>query len=354
MSEEEIYPSDAVTPTFAPAWWLPGAHAQTLWGKFARTAPVVPTRRERCDTPDGDWLDLVHVDGARGSPRVLILHGLEGGTSSHYVHSLFHEAHRRGWRATLMLFRGCSGEMNRGRRLYHSGETTDLAFTVDRLRSAEPGVSIGIVGYSLGGNVLLKWLGERGSHVPAEVVGGAAVSVPYDLARGSRHLERGFARVYTQAFLRSLKEKAVAKIAQFPDLPVNAPAAARARTLWEFDDVMTAPMHGFRDAADYYARSSSLGWLDSVRRPALLLNAVDDPFLPPDVLDDVRRIAGGNPALQMEFPPHGGHVGFVSGATPWRSFYFAESCVATFLAPHLAGAIDTIRVSPLPQPESSA
>ena len=353
MSEREIYPAAAMTPTFVPAWWLPGAHAQTLWGKLGRATPSVATRRERCDTPDGDWLDLEHVDGPEGSPRLLILHGLEGSPASHYVRSAFREARRRGWRATLMIFRGCSGEMNRGRRLYHSGETTDLAFVIDRLRATEPGTRIGVVGFSLGGNVLLKWLGERGEDVPREVVAAAAVSVPYDLARGSRYLEHGFARVYTRAFLRSLKEKAAAKLAQFPDLPVDANAAVRAATLWDFDDVVTAPLHGFRDAADYYARSSSLGWLKSVRRPVLLLNAVDDPFLPPSVLDDVRRVAAQNAALHVEFPPGGGHVGFVSGASPWRPFYFAESRVAAFLAPYLAGTLDAASVRHLPIQEST-
>lgn len=347
MSDREIYPADAPTPTFVPAWWLPDAHAQTLWGKIGRAAPTVATRRERCETPDGDWLDLEHVDGAAGSPRLVILHGLEGGADSHYVRSMFHEAHVRGWRATLMMFRGCSGEMNRARRMYHSGETTDLAFVVDRLRAVEPGTPMAIVGFSLGGNVLLKWLGERADDVPSEVRAAAAVSVPYDLARGSRQLERGVARVYTRAFLQSLKEKAAAKIAQFSDLPVDGPAAAGARTLWEFDDVMTAPLHGFRDAADYYARSSSLGWLPSIRRPVLLLNAVDDPFLPPAVLDDVRGIAKENAALHVEFPHHGGHVGFVSGASPWRPFYYAESRVAAFLAPYLVVPAHAVSLPPL-------
>jgi predicted alpha/beta-fold hydrolase len=354
MSEREIYRTAGLTPTFTPAWWLPGAHAQTLWGKFGRTAPAVPTRRERCNTPDGDWLDLEHVDGPPGSPRLLVLHGLEGSPDSHYVRSTFHEARRRGWRATLLIFRGCSGEMNRGRRLYHSGETTDLAFVVDRLRAADPGGRIGIVGFSLGGNVLLKWLGELAEDVPAEVAAAAAVSVPYDLARGSRHLEHGFARVYSKAFLLTLKEKAAAKVAQFPDLPVDAPTAAQATTLWEFDDAMTAPMHGFQGAADYYARSSSLGWLPSIRRPTLLLNAVDDPFLPPAVLDDARRAALHNNALVVEFPAHGGHVGFVGGESPLRPFYYAESRVAAYLAPFLTGATNATAVDPHSTLESKA
>ena len=190
-------------------------------------------------------------------------------------------------------------------------------------------------GFSLGGNVLLKWLGERGADLPTQVRGAAAVSVPFDLARGARHIGKGFARVYEASFLRSLKRKTVAKLEQYPDLtdPVRL---ARSRSIYEFDDAVTAPVHGFQSADDYYQRSSAIGFLSRIRIPTLLLSAADDPFLPAAVLREVRAIAATTPALALEFVPHGGHVGFVMGP-PWRPFYYAEWRVVEFLA----GVLDT-------------
>ena len=201
-----------------------------------------------------------------------------------------------------------------------------------------------IAAFSLGGNVTLKWLGEQGGSAP--VVAVAAASVPFDLARGSRHLEHGFATVYTRAFLKSLMLKAEAKVTQYPDLPVRMTEARGARTLWDFDDAVTAPLHGFRGAAHYYATSSSLGYLAAVRRPALLLSAVDDPFVPASVLDDVRAVARGNSQLTCEFPERGGHVGFVAGAFPWRPVYFAERRMVGWLAEQIAGASPTTDLTP--------
>jgi predicted alpha/beta-fold hydrolase len=201
---------------------------------------------------------------------------------------------------------------------------------LDRVAREHPQAALGLVGVSLGGNVLLKFLGERGAGLPAAVRGAAAVSVPYDLARGSRHIASGFSRVYEAHFLRSLRGKVQAKLEKYPDL-VPAASMASVRTLYDFDDVVTAPVHGFRDAEDYYTQSSAIRFIHSVRVPTLLLSAVDDPFLPADVLDDVRAIAAGNPALHVEFVPHGGHVGFVGGRVPWRAEYYAERRTADFL-----------------------
>ena len=319
--------------TYQPAWWVPGPHAHTLWGKlFRRTAPAA-TRTERWDTPDGDFVDVVRLDAAGGpaAPRLLLMHGLEGTERSHYAQGMFGEARRRGWGMDLLVFRSCGGEPNRARRFYHSGETSDFALVLDRVARDFPDAPLGLVGVSLGGNVLLKLLGERGAALPAGVRGAAAVSVPYDLARGSRHIANGFSRVYEAHFLRSLRAKVQAKLARYPDLVPTAQVAS-VRTLYDFDDVVTAPVHGFRDAEDYYTQSSAIRWIEGVRVPTLLLSAVDDPFLPADVLDDVRAIAAGNPALHVEFVARGGHVGFVSGRLPWRSEYYAERRVGEFLA----------------------
>jgi uncharacterized protein len=285
----------------------------------------------RWETDDRDFLDIVRVDAPADRPRLLLLHGLEGSARSPYALGLLHQAQQRGWGADLLVFRGCGGELNRARRFYHSGETTDLDFVVRRILAEFPSAPLGIAGVSLGGNVLLKWLGEQGASVPARVAGAAAVSVPYDLARAARHIGRGFARVYQWSFLRSLRRKAAAKLERFPDL-VARDALDRARTIWSFDDVVTAPIHGFRDASDYYMRSSAVRWIASIRVPTLLLSAVDDPFLPSAVLDDVAEVARSSEWLETEFVARGGHVGFVSGLNPLRPFYYAEWRVVDYLA----------------------
>ena len=315
---------------YRPAWWLPGGHLKTLWGKLARPRPRVATRRERWETADGDFIDLHRLDANTGSPRLLILHGLEGSARSHYALGLLNEARSRGWASDVLVWRSCGSEPNQTAGFYHSGETTDLDFVVNRLVARDPNSSLILAGISLGGNVLLKWLGERAEALPAQVRGAAAVSVPFDLERGARSIERGFSRVYQAHFLRSLRRKAEEKRERFPGL-IAAGALERARTLFEFDDAITAPVHGFQGASDYYTRSSSIHFLPRIRLPTLLLSAIDDPFLPPSVLEEVREIAQGNPALSVEFVQRGGHVGFISGRVPWRPDYYAERRVVDFL-----------------------
>jgi predicted alpha/beta-fold hydrolase len=322
--------------TYAPAWWVPGAHLQTLWGKLFRRPPVVPTRAERWPTPDGDELEIRRLDARESpAPRLLLLHGLEGTIRSHYLLGLLDQARRHGWAADVLLFRGCNGEVPRALRLYHSGETTDLDLVVRRLVRDHPAQPLVIAGVSLGGNVLLKWLGEQAERAPVQVVAAAAVSVPFDLERGSRHIERGFSRIYTRHFLRTLREKALAKLAMQPGL-FDERQLRGARTLADFDEIVTARLHGFASASDYYTRSSSLQFLTNIRRPTLLLSAYDDPFLPREVLDTVANVAALNPELTTEFHAHGGHAGFVGGRVPWRPRYYAEERVLQFLATAVA------------------
>ena len=318
-------------PPYQPAWFVPGRHLRTLWGKFARRRPRVSTTIERWKTPDDDEVLIHRLRGATDRPLLVLLHGLEGSPNSHYARGLLSRAQALGWSAVALVFRTCGGEMNRTRRFYHSGETSDLDFVIRRLTSELPTTSIVLAGFSLGGNVLLKWLGERGADVPSTVRAAATVSVPYDLARGSRYINRGFARVYEQHFLRSLVRKATLKRKRFPDLVAGVDFTTL-RTMWDFDNAVTAPVHGFLDAADYYARSSSLGWLDRIRVPTLLISAVDDPFLPAEVLDEVRAACRRNAALECEFPEHGGHVGFIAGSLPWRPLYWAEQRVVESLS----------------------
>ncbi len=295
----------------------------------------LPTRSERWATPDDDFLDLHRLNGPTGAPRLLILHGLEGTVRSHYAGGLLQEAKRRGWSADLLIFRSCGIEANRARRMYHSGETTDLDFVVRRLIANDPDRPLLIAGVSLGGNVLLKWLGEQADGAPAQLRGAAAVSVPFDLGRGSRHLNRGFSRLYQAHFLRSLRRKALAKNAQYPET-FRPEIVRRARTLYDFNDLVTAPVHSFRDADDYYARSSSLPYLARIRTSTLLLSARDDPFLPREVLDEVQDLARTNGFLHVEFVERGGHVGFISGMLPWQPFYYAEWRVTEFLSEMLS------------------
>ena len=319
-----------VDRTYSPSWWLPGPHARTIWGRFFRKTPPIPTRVERWDTEDGDFLDLVRLEGSPRQPRLVMLHGLEGAPRSHYARGLFLEAQRRGWSADLLLFRGCGGEPNRNARFYHSGETGDLDSVARRLLEENPDALLVFAGVSLGGNVLLKWLGELGDAVPERIVAAAAVSVPFDLERASRHIDRGFSRIYQQHFLKSLRRKALAKLERFPGL-ISRDRVEAARTLYDFDDVVTAPVHGFESATDYYTRSSSIRFLEHIRVPTLLLSAVDDQFLPSDVLANVRDVVQLNRNVVAEFPHTGGHVGFVSGRNPFRPFYYAEWRVTRFL-----------------------
>lgn len=322
MSEQIIY---------SPAWWIPGGHLRTLWGKIFRRQRAAPTVVERWDTPDGDFLEIHRLSAPAGTPRVLLLHGLEGSVRSHYAQALLNEAHRRGWGADLLIFRSCGSELNRTRRFYHSGETSDTAFVLDRIVAESPSSPIAIAGVSLGGNVLLRFLGERGSDLPASLRAAAAVSVPFDLLRSSQRINRGFSRVYQKFFLSSLRRKAQEKQARFPDL-APAERIAGLRTLEDFDNVITGPLHGYRDARDYYERASSLPILERIRLKTLLLSAVDDPMLPPEVLDEVRDIATRNPSLHLEFVKKGGHAGFIAGFVPWRPFYYAEYRVGEFFA----------------------
>lgn len=320
--------------TYTPAWWVPGAHLQTLWGKLARRSHLVATQSEWWATPDNDELEIHRLLApptvGSDTPRLLLLHGLEGTIRSHYLQGTLALAQARGWAADVLVFRGCNGELNRARRMYHSGETTDIDFVVRRLIGENPHQPLLVAGFSLGGNVLLKWLGERGADAPQQLRAAAAVSVPFDLERGARNIERGFSRVYTWHFMRSLRAKAVAKLSLFPDL-FDPAALRRARTLFEFDDVVTAPVHGFTGAHDYYSRSSSLQYLSTIQVPTLLLSSSDDPFLPPQVLDDVAVVAGKNSFLAPELWSMGGHVGFVSGSSPLDTHYYLEERVVEFL-----------------------
>jgi predicted alpha/beta-fold hydrolase len=297
------------TPYRAPAW-LPGGHLQTIYPATCVARPGVSYRRERWDAPDGDFVDVDFVDGQPGQPLVVLFHGLEGSSHSHYARALMAALAARGWSGAVPHFRGCSGEPNRAPRFYHSGDSQEIDWIVRRLRERAPG-RLFAAGVSLGGNALLRWLGE--SQHQAEIVDAAcAVSAPLDLARGGESLSSGLNMLYTRMFLQSLKPKCLAKLAQFPGLFDRA-ALLQARDLYQFDNVVTAPLHGYRDTDDYWDRASARHVLHDITVPTLVLNARNDPFLP-----GVHLPRTASPAVTLEYPEHGGHVGFAAGALPGR------------------------------------
>lgn len=335
-------PLDAGVRPFTPrpfhaARWLPGGpHGQTIAGRYLRRPTGVHYERERVETPDGDFLDLDHarVDGlpppGGDAPVALLMHGLEGSSRSTYVLETCRALAARGIRAVALNFRSCGGEPNRLARFYHAGETGDAAFALERIAARYPGVARALVGFSLGGNAMLKLLGERGADAPVRAA--VAVSVPYDLAAGARAMDASrMGRFYQGVFLRSLRRKVQSK-AHLLDERCDTPAALRARTFWAFDDASTARLHGFRDAADYYARSSASNYLAAIRVPTLLVHAEDDPFLPPDRIP--REAVAASPWLQAAFTRQGGHVGFLAGH-PLSPEFWAEREAARFLAEQL-------------------
>jgi predicted alpha/beta-fold hydrolase len=294
-------------------------------------------RRERWDLPDGDFVDVDRLDGAgRSAPVLVISHGLEGSSRASYVRGLAAAASRRGLAVAAWNFRGCSGEPNRLLRQYHSGDTGDLGAIVDRLSAEDPGRPIALAGFSLGGNQLVKWLGERGADLPAAVRSAVAISVPFDLSLCATALDGpGFwPWVYRERFLRRLRRKALRKAADHPGR-IDADAVRRTTTFSAYDGLVTAPLHGFESAADYWTRSSSAQFVAGVRRPLLLLSADDDPLVPARSLPVEQ--SERNPAVTLEVTAGGGHVAFVSGA-PWRPGFWAEERALDFLAGRLDGA----------------
>ncbi len=305
-----------MSPYRAP-WWLPGGHLQTVYPALRRPARVA-TRRERWETEDGDFVD-VDWAGEAHSPRTLALfHGLEGSSDSHYARAVTAHAVLSGWRVALPHFRGCSGEPNRLARAYHSGDSAEIGWILHRLADhpASGGSRLYVAGVSLGGNALLKWLGEQAEAAATVIRRAVSVCAPIDLAAAGNSLDRGLNRpLYARHFLATLRSKALAKLARFPEL-YDAGRVRKARTLREFDDVVTAPLHGFRDADDYWHRASSAPWLAHIRVPTLLINSRNDPFLPEAALAAATRTAAHG--VVLEFPSQGGHVGFVEGPFPGR------------------------------------
>ncbi len=283
-------------------------------------------RLERWQTPDSDFLRLHFLDGRPDAPTVLLLHGLEGDATSNYIRGTARACAQLGWNVIALEFRSCGGELNRSRRVYHSGETTDLDFVVRRLIDEDPDIRLLINGFSLGGNVTAKWLGELGDAVPHQVVAAAAVSLPFDLCISGPHLDEIVGGRYTRHFLSTLIPKALAKEAQYPGC-IDTELVRTLRSFREFDTHVTAALHGFEDAEDYWRKASCGPALPLVRRPLLLLASHDDPFNPSHSIP--HEVIDASPFLYPQLTEKGGHVGFVYGS-PWRTRHWAEEQTVRF------------------------
>lgn len=318
-----------IEPYRAPTW-LPGGHAQTIWPYFLRR-PHVPLRRERVATADDDfWLfDWLDAPSAPGAPLIVLFHGLEGSSGSHYARALFALLAHLGWQGVVPHFRGCADEPNRLPRAYHSGDYEEIDAMLSAVRARVPASTVvHACGVSLGGSALLNWLGRQGEAAATILARAAAVSAPLDLMAAGRSIDVGANRIYAAHFLQTLKPKALAMARRFPGR-IDAARVADARTMWAFDDLVTAPLHGFANTADYWTRASSKPWLPRIRVPTLVLNARNDPFVPGESLSTRAEVSTH---VLLEQPDEGGHVGFATGPLPGRVDWLARRLVAFFAA----------------------
>lgn len=318
---------------FQPAWWLKNRHLQTIVPNVFRPHPDFRVRRERIELPDGDFVDADWVGERDSGPVVVLLHGLEGSIRSRYAGWMLQRLDVAGYRPVLLNFRSCSGEPNRKPNSYHSGHTADFDHFFKLLRQREPGVRLAAIGYSLGGNALLKWLGEQGDKALLETA--VAASVPFRLDQCAEAVNEGLSKLYQFHLMRRMLRTARAKRDILREAGFE-PELDKLKTFREFDDALTAPLHGYADADDYYRRCSSIGFLKQVRRPTLVLHALDDPFMRRDTAPTAADISD---SVEVEISEHGGHVGFVGGRWPWKPEYFLEERILEHLAEHfpLAG-----------------
>lgn len=329
-----------VKGSFRPAWWLPGPHLQTLWQPLFRCRPNPATRRERLETPDGDFLDIDWF-GPGAGPIAILLHGLSGSSRSPYIRGMQFALAQRGWRSAAMNFRGCSGAPNHTSRGYHSGETGDFDYVYETLRRRHPDSVIAAAGYSLGANVLLKWLGERGDQT--ELVAAAAVCAPLRLDLCAGRLDQGASRFYRDQLLRELKEYVRWKQCHLESMGHHDEAKklddlgdlSPIQSFWEYDSRVVAGLYGFNDARDYYSQSSARQYLRHIRRPTLLIQSRNDPFMTPEVLPEANELST---TVSLEVTEGGGHVGFVSGRAPWCAEYWLEQRIPAFFSEALQSA----------------
>lgn len=296
---------------FRPPWYLKNAHLQTLAAYFLGKKSVDYWQRERVELPDGDFVDLDWGPKFENAPLVLILHGLEGSSHSHYSLRLGESLAANKWNGVVMNFRGCSGEPNRKPHSYCAGCTEDIEWISQRLRDEFPDRPIFIVGYSLGGNALLKWLGES---LPQSVDAAVAISVPYRLGECAKRLEKGISRIYEKHLIQQLKQT-VKKRASKVDMPIDLKHLSKLKSFYDFDDQVTAPLHGYLGVEDYYGRASAWRWLSTIEKPTLLIHSLDDPFMFPGTAPALEEMSE---TVELELTEFGGHVGFISDDSEQR------------------------------------
>ncbi|MGH6610321.1 MAG: YheT family hydrolase [Burkholderiaceae bacterium] len=315
-----------ISSSYIAPRWLPGGHLQTIVPAKLMQRPPVDYRRERWNTPDRDFIDVDFAQpepSAADAPVLVLFHGLEGGSHSHYARSTMRWFADRSWRGLVVHFRGCSGEANKLARAYHSGDSEEGDWMLRCVHARWPNAPLYAVGISLGGNMLAKWAGEREQDA-SFITAAASIGSPLDLAAGGAALARGVNMVYTRMFLTTLKSKALAKLQQFPDIARDSDYARRlksSRNLYEFDNEYTAPLHGFSSTEDYWDRASGKPWLRSVRIPYLILNACNDPFVPAESLPHSHEASS---SVELEQPAEGGHIGFARSPWPGRIDFIPE------------------------------
>lgn len=315
---------------FKPAWWLINPHLQTIWPAVWRSdVKQLTLERERIELPDGDFLDLDWMGKNKSGPLVIILHGFEGSIESHYAKGMLQTIGEAGWRGVFMHFRGCSGEPNRLTRGYHSGETSDIDYIVKVLRAREEGVVLAAIGYSLGGNILLKWLGETAEKNPLKAA--IAISVPFDLHKAADKIGKGFSRFYEWYLIKCATDRLLNKF-QTITAPIDAESLIDVQDIRDFDNKYTVPLHGFQSVDEYYTRCSSRHYLKTINVPTLLIQAKDDPFMTEEVIPSSEELS---PNVKLEVSERGGHVGFISGKYPWRPEYWLEKRIPDFLRDYL-------------------
>lgn len=322
-----------MSKNFQPINWAKNPHLQTLLPRIVRKKPQIKPLWQRLELPDGDFIDLAWSEDpkyAKHKPRLVIFHGLEGSFRSPYAHGMLEATKKRGWLGVIMHFRGCSGEPNRQKRIYHSGEITDARYFLKWQKTIYGQVPIAAVGYSLGGNILACYLAETGQY--ADVNAGVIVSAPLMLEPCSIRLKKGISQFYERYLLNGLKRNATRKLIRYPgSLPLNLLQLKKLKRLRDFDNVVTARIHGFKDAADYYHQCSALPRLPNIRVPTLIIHAKDDPFMAPEVVPDINQLPAN---IEYQMTEHGGHVGFVSGTLKQPKMWLEER-IPDWLTPHL-------------------
>ena len=316
-----------LTTTFRPSFWLPGPHFQTIWASKIRNIKSPITKKEQIELEDGDFLNLFWLVRGDG-PIILIVHGLEGDQSSNNVKAMFNSLSKIGWNGVLLLNRNCGGIPNRLQKTYHAGDTNDLDFVVNHIKNRFPNLPIMVFGYSLGGNMLLKWLGEKGEEV--NIKAAAAVSTPFDLSSSAKVLNKGFSKIYQRHFVKLLCESTKRKFRKIPPF-FNPGDLNNIKTLREFDERVTAPLHGFKNANHYYSESSCKNFLKNIQIPTLIMNSLDDPFLDANTFPTPKEVSE---MVELEYLEKGGHAGFIFGNS-WVKKGWIESRIPFFFKKQL-------------------